>query len=233
MTTPFIFGIENSLGPLEFEIIGLVWKKEKTNVRAILEELKLRRERQVAYTTVMTVMDNLYKKGFLTRQKIGKTFYYSPIASEKYFINESISKSLIEINKNYGTLRIIFALVSVGFYGIPIVYLLSKFSRNLNIVAGGYALSFTIFFSLSVFSIWDLIQNLNFFGTLDYIKFLLIQPKEIFANFNIFVNALFESFPIINFSVTLVSFLVVIFLAKKLSKILNMEVTFFNMEFSK
>ena len=44
-------------------------------VREVLEDLQ--RERTLAYTTVMTVMDNLRRKGVLTREKDGRAYLYS------------------------------------------------------------------------------------------------------------------------------------------------------------
>ena len=59
-----------AVGELESEILTVLWKKDKTTVREALQSLK--EKRVLAYTTVMTVMDNLYKKGFLKREKIKK-----------------------------------------------------------------------------------------------------------------------------------------------------------------
>jgi len=61
-----------AVGELESEILTVLWKKDKTTVREALQSLK--EKRVLAYTTVMTVMDNLYKKGFLKREKIKKTY---------------------------------------------------------------------------------------------------------------------------------------------------------------
>lgn len=48
-------------------------------VREILEDLQ--RERPLAYTTVMTVMDNLHRKGMLVREKDGRAYRYRPAQS--------------------------------------------------------------------------------------------------------------------------------------------------------
>jgi predicted transcriptional regulator len=45
-------------------------------VRDVLEELQ--RERAIAYTTVMTVLDNLHRKGMVTREKAGRAYRYRP-----------------------------------------------------------------------------------------------------------------------------------------------------------
>ncbi len=63
------------LGHLEATVIAEVWRAEvPVTVRAVLESLQ--QDRQLAYTTVMTVMDNLYSKGLLTRERSGRAYVY-------------------------------------------------------------------------------------------------------------------------------------------------------------
>ena len=62
------------LGNLETEVMERTWAREEISVRALHQELSGR----LAYTTVMTTLDRLYKKGMLSRRKQGKAFLYSP-----------------------------------------------------------------------------------------------------------------------------------------------------------
>ncbi len=63
------------LGQLEATVMAHVWGAEgPVTVRAVLESLQ--EDRQIAYTTVMTVMDNLHSKGFLTRERSGRAYAY-------------------------------------------------------------------------------------------------------------------------------------------------------------
>jgi predicted transcriptional regulator len=63
------------LGELEAAIMDVMWDQEgPTTVRDILEQLA--RQRSLAYTTVMTVMDNLYRKDLLSREKVGRAWLY-------------------------------------------------------------------------------------------------------------------------------------------------------------
>src|SRR3989442_11451741 len=64
--------LENSLGSLERDVMALVWQCGETNVRDACEQLGS----AVAYTTVMTTMDRLFKKGLLARRKVGRAFVY-------------------------------------------------------------------------------------------------------------------------------------------------------------
>jgi predicted transcriptional regulator len=71
-------------GELESVIMHLVWDHDSpVTVRELLGEL--RQERAIAYTTVMSTMDNLHRKGWLDRVKDGKAYRYTATASrEKY-----------------------------------------------------------------------------------------------------------------------------------------------------
>lgn len=63
------------LGQLEATVMAHVWETDgPVTVRAVLESLQ--QDRQLAYTTVMTVMDNLHSKGFLTRERAGRAYAY-------------------------------------------------------------------------------------------------------------------------------------------------------------
>jgi len=64
------------IGSLEADILAVVWEKDRTTVRAVYETLRERR--QIAYTTVMTVMNNLVKKHLLDQDKSNIAYVYTP-----------------------------------------------------------------------------------------------------------------------------------------------------------
>jgi predicted transcriptional regulator len=71
-------------GELEAAVMDRIWAHGRpVNVREILEDL--RQERTIAYTTVMTVMDNLHKKGVLQRKRTGRAYVYEPVASRESY----------------------------------------------------------------------------------------------------------------------------------------------------
>jgi predicted transcriptional regulator len=74
-------------GELEAVVMDLMWSRgHAASVRDAFEELAA--SRQIAYTTVMTVMDNLHRKGFLDREMRGRAWIYQPNASrEQYTAN--------------------------------------------------------------------------------------------------------------------------------------------------
>ncbi len=62
----------------------LVWDHESpVTVRELFDEL--RKERAIAYTTVMSTMDNLHRKGWLARVKEGKAYRYAATASREEY----------------------------------------------------------------------------------------------------------------------------------------------------
>ncbi|VXB26750.1 BlaI/MecI/CopY family transcriptional regulator [Nocardioides sp. AX2bis] len=70
------------LGQLEAAVMQRLWDWDRpTAVREVLEDLQ--RERPLAYTTVMTVLDNLHGKGLVRREKSGRAFLYVPATSRE------------------------------------------------------------------------------------------------------------------------------------------------------
>jgi len=59
---------------LELELMEILWSRRDASVRDVVEQLR----RPLAYTTVMTTLDRLYKKGLLERRKEQRAFLYSP-----------------------------------------------------------------------------------------------------------------------------------------------------------
>ena len=65
-------GLASTLGPLELRVLEEVWQRgAAVTVRSLVESFP-----GVAYTTVMTTADRLYRKGLLVRQRVGRAFEY-------------------------------------------------------------------------------------------------------------------------------------------------------------
>jgi predicted transcriptional regulator len=74
------------LGELEADVMEHLWREGEATVRAVLEALNATTDKARAYTTVMTVMGNLHRKGMLTRRRDGKTDVYTLVMSrQEYF----------------------------------------------------------------------------------------------------------------------------------------------------
>jgi predicted transcriptional regulator len=65
--------------PLELACLKALWSLQEGNVRSVQQVVAL--SRPLAYTTIMTVLDRLVRKGKLKRRKVGRAFVYSPEAS--------------------------------------------------------------------------------------------------------------------------------------------------------
>jgi len=91
---------ENSLGPLEADIMQVVWKRQMATVQDVFETLSA--ERSIAYNTVMTVMSRLAQKGILYRQKQGRAYVYSPTTTKA-----EVAKSMLQyvVDKIFGGSR--------------------------------------------------------------------------------------------------------------------------------
>ena len=62
-------------GELETVVMARLWDLDgQGTVRDVLEKIQL--EREIAYTTVLSTMENLYRKGHLTRDREGKAYRY-------------------------------------------------------------------------------------------------------------------------------------------------------------
>jgi predicted transcriptional regulator len=65
------------LGQLEAVVMARLWASDRpVSVRDVVQDL--RQERQIAYTTVLTVLDNLRRKGMVSREKQGRAYHYRP-----------------------------------------------------------------------------------------------------------------------------------------------------------
>jgi predicted transcriptional regulator len=65
--------------PLELECLKVLWTLGEGNVKDVRQALT--GSRNLAYTTVMTVLDRLTRKGGVARRKVGRSFVYVPVLS--------------------------------------------------------------------------------------------------------------------------------------------------------
>ena len=73
-----------ALGDLEVQVMRRVWaRREPVTVREVLGDLQA--DRTIAYTTVMTVMGNLARKGWLRRHADGRAYRYEPLVSAEEY----------------------------------------------------------------------------------------------------------------------------------------------------
>jgi predicted transcriptional regulator len=71
--------LSSGLGSLEARLMEILWASGESSVHDVCEKIESPR----AYTTVMTTLERLFKKGLLARQKSGRAFLYAPAISRE------------------------------------------------------------------------------------------------------------------------------------------------------
>jgi predicted transcriptional regulator len=80
------------LGELERAVMDVLWdRRAPLTVREVAESL---RDRELAYTTVMTVLDRLAGKGMVERERAGRAWSYRPAASREAYIAQLMLDAL-------------------------------------------------------------------------------------------------------------------------------------------
>jgi predicted transcriptional regulator len=97
-------GIRKVLGDLEAEIMELVWSRppgQGTIVRDVFDILYERREKRIAYTTVMNTMSRLAKKHLLRVEKKDQAYVYYPNMTQEAFVSGFVGRILEDLLVNF------------------------------------------------------------------------------------------------------------------------------------
>lgn len=78
----------SGFGHLEIRVMEILWNRGESNVRQVVQQL----DRPLAYTTVMTTLDRLFKKGLLGRRKSERAFLYSPLLSRQEWQRKQVGE---------------------------------------------------------------------------------------------------------------------------------------------
>lgn len=76
--------------PLELECLKALWRLGEGNVKDVQRVIS--ESRSLAYTTVMTVLDRLVRKGGASRRKQGRAFIYAPVLSRDYLRRAAVQE---------------------------------------------------------------------------------------------------------------------------------------------
>jgi predicted transcriptional regulator len=117
------------LGTLEFELMEILWSQGEACVRDVVNKLP----RPLAYTTVMTTLDRLFKKGLLERHKLDRAFVYAPRFSHKEWERkraESLVSGFLSGPNPSGELLLSCLLDAVGEHDDRLLDELGKKIRN-------------------------------------------------------------------------------------------------------
>lgn len=99
---------EGLLGPLEYEVLQEVWSEAPVSVRDVLETLNAQRDDTagLAYTTVMTVLARLHDKGLLAREKVGRSYEYTPLFTEAELVAHLSHQEVAALVDRFGAVAL-------------------------------------------------------------------------------------------------------------------------------
>lgn len=81
------------LGPLEERLLEALWARGNATVRELIEQ----QCHELAYTTVMTTLDRLFKKKLLSREAEGRAFRYSPLVTRQELHREAAGEAFRQL----------------------------------------------------------------------------------------------------------------------------------------
>jgi len=78
---------KEQLTPLELDIMNVLWETDPANVQTVQQGLK----RELAYTTVQTMLNILHKKGKVKRTLKERAYFYKPSVSRRQVVSQTVS----------------------------------------------------------------------------------------------------------------------------------------------
>lgn len=85
-------GAGHVLGELQTLVMEVLWREPGLTVNEVEE--RLQRKREIAHTTVLTILDRMHGKGYLRREKQGKAFVYEPSYTRQEF-EQSVAQEVL------------------------------------------------------------------------------------------------------------------------------------------
>ncbi len=95
-----------ALHELESEVMEQVWATGESSVRTVMDALNQRASKPRAYTTYMTIMARLHKKGMLARRREGKTDFYAPALPRDEYLTRRARSEVEQLVADYGDLAL-------------------------------------------------------------------------------------------------------------------------------
>jgi predicted transcriptional regulator len=92
-----------NIGPLEQKVLSVIWQNQAKacTVSDVLNILNTEEE-DLAYTTVMTILNRLVEKKYLSRNKNGRSFCYYPIEKKTSFLQQLIRSTINSFVTTFG-----------------------------------------------------------------------------------------------------------------------------------
>jgi len=96
---PTAEGLAVFMGPTEARLMELIWRYGKLTVKNAM--FRLGYSHNLAYTTVQTILSRLCDKGLLEKQKVGRTYEYSPEIARDRFLKQRIREITACLDRNF------------------------------------------------------------------------------------------------------------------------------------
>jgi len=90
------------LGELEEKVMNIIWQQGESKPAEVQTAL----DNGLAYTTIMTIMQRLTEKGFLSRRKQKSTYFYTANISKSNYVENNLGDMLSNMLNSYGQLAI-------------------------------------------------------------------------------------------------------------------------------
>ncbi|WP_019534851.1 BlaI/MecI/CopY family transcriptional regulator [Paenibacillus ginsengihumi] len=97
-------GLNRFFGPLEAKIMNVLWESRDSEGSIRDVQAKLEKEKDLSFNTVMTVMNRLVDKGFLTKRLQGRTSLFRPVLPKEQFLEEQSKELTHELMEEFGPL---------------------------------------------------------------------------------------------------------------------------------
>ncbi|WP_212775125.1 BlaI/MecI/CopY family transcriptional regulator [Polycladomyces abyssicola] len=104
--------MEKSFGPLETRVMEVLWSKRTATVQEVVDELN--DEKNYAYTTILTILTRLTRKGVLIRIKEGRMYRYQPRYTKEEWVKKVTSQAVEGLLSDFGELAIAQFVDTVG-----------------------------------------------------------------------------------------------------------------------
>ena len=111
MPTKPVEPARRAFGELEQEVLRVLWAADAP---LVAREVQERLSSPPAYTTVMTILDRLHRKGSVTRTQRGRAFAYAPVATEAAAAADTIGALLARGNDRSAVLQGFVDVLSEG-----------------------------------------------------------------------------------------------------------------------
>ena len=95
------------LHDLEAEVMQEMWSVDEAPVRAVMEALNARTDRARKYTTIMTIMARLHRKGLLERRRSGRSDIYAAALTREQYLEARAREEVGVLVERYGDVALV------------------------------------------------------------------------------------------------------------------------------